>query len=51
MNMTNTGKIIAGVIILVLVVWGLSSISEQGGSETIKIGFVGPLSGDLANIG
>ena len=49
--MTKTGKIVSGIIVLILIVWGLTSISKQDSPETIKIGFVGPLSGDLANMG
>lgn len=51
--MNKTGKAIAWVIVIVLVIWGISSLSKKGGtdSETVKIGFVGPLTGDLANMG
>lgn len=54
--MNKTGKIIVWVVVLILVVWGLMKISkkesdESKESETIKIGFVGPLSGELANMG
>ena len=57
--MTKTGKIVAGIIIAVLVIWGISSVSKTGTTTSttkstagsIKIGFVGPLTGDLANMG
>ena len=57
--MTKTAKTIVWVIVIALVVWGFSSLlkspkSENGtGAEkgSIKIGFVGPLTGDLANAG
>lgn len=51
--MNKTGKIIVWIIVIVLVIWGISSISKDGGTgaDTIKIGFVGPLTGDLANMG
>lgn len=56
MDDTNKGggfwKGVAGVVVVVLIVWGLTSFSG-GAKETgpIKIGFAGPLTGDLANIG
>lgn len=51
--MTKTGKIIIWVIVLILVVWGIALISKKDASdsETIKIGFLGPLTGEMANIG
>lgn len=51
--MNTTGKIIVGIVVVVLVIWGVSSISGKSGTvpEIIKIGFMGPLSGDTANIG
>lgn len=51
--MNTTGKFIMWVVVLVLIVWGISSVSKKSGtsSETIKIGFVGPLTGELANMG
>src|SRR3990167_2774052 len=51
--MNTTGKIIVWVIVLVLVIWGIISISKNSDtdSDTIKIGFMGPLSGDTANLG
>lgn len=49
---------IIGVIVLVFVVWGLSSViggqstlTDMENTEPIKIGFVGPLTGDEAAIG
>ena len=51
--MTKTIKIVIWVVVLVLIVWGISSMSRKDGNipEIIKIGFMGPLSGDTANIG
>ena len=49
--MTKTGKVIVWAVVIVVVILGLSLISKKEDSETIKIGFVGPLSGDLANMG
>ena len=54
--MTKTGKIIAGVIVVLLVIWGVSMISSKSGTTTnetgpIKVGFVGPLTGDGAALG
>lgn len=52
--MNNTAKTIIGIIIAVLVIWGIASISnspveEESGS--IQIGFIGPLTGDAAAYG
>lgn len=59
--MNTTAKVIVGVIVVVLVIWGLASWSGQPAeapgpattttTEPIKIGFIGPLTGDAANIG
>lgn len=51
--MTKTGKVVVWGIVLILVIWGIVSISkkEEVSTEPIKIGFLGPLSGDTANIG
>ncbi|OGI86230.1 hypothetical protein A3A05_00485 [Candidatus Nomurabacteria bacterium RIFCSPLOWO2_01_FULL_41_12] len=51
--MTTTGKVIVWGVVAVLVIWGIVSMSKKDGteSETIKIGFIGPLTGDTANIG
>ena len=51
--MNKTAKIVVGIVVVVLVIFGLSSMSKKSGtdSETVKIGFMGPLSGDTANIG
>lgn len=51
--MSKTGKIVVWVVIAILAIWGISSISKKSDtdSETIKIGFVGPLTGELANMG
>ena len=48
--MNKTAKILVWVVVIVLVIWGITSISK-GGSNTIKIGFMGPLTGDTADIG
>src|SRR3989344_5931491 len=50
--MNKTAKIIVWVVVVALVVWGISAMSDKTAqSETIKVGFTGPLSGDLANMG
>ncbi len=53
--MSKGVKIIIGLIVIVLIIWGISSASKKGGApaanEPIKIGFTAPMSGDLANIG
>lgn len=59
--MNTTTKVIVGIIVVVLVIWGLASWSGQpaeapsgstpAATEPIKIGFIGPLTGDAANIG
>src|SRR3989338_7668625 len=51
--MNTTTKVIVWVVVIILVIWGISSMSKNGStsSESIKIGFVGPLSGELANMG
>jgi len=51
--MTTTGKVIVWGVVAVLVIWGLISMSKKNStsSETIKIGFTGPLTGDTANLG
>ncbi len=51
--MNKTVKIVVWVVVIVLVLWGLSSLSNKEVAETgpIKIGFLGPLTGDLAGIG
>ncbi|MEK7185690.1 MAG: ABC transporter substrate-binding protein, partial [Patescibacteria group bacterium] len=54
--MNNTVKLIGGIIVLVLIVWGITAFTNPSGapvSETgpIKIGFIGPLSGDAAVYG
>ncbi len=54
--MTKTGKIIVWIVVIVLVIWGIFAISgkkeeAKTESDTIKLGFVGPLTGDLANMG
>lgn len=51
--MNKMGKIIVWIVVIVLVIWSIFSMSKKSGtdSETVKIGFMGPLSGDTANIG
>src|SRR3989344_2381849 len=59
--MNSTAKIILGVVVVILIIWGLVSWSGKpavapapvggGTSEPIRIGFIGPLTGDVANIG
>ena len=54
--MNNTVKLIGGIIVLALIVWGITAFTNPAGapvSETgpIKIGFIGPLSGDAAAYG
>jgi len=51
--MNNATKVIVWIVVLALVVWGIVALSKKDGasSETIKIGFVGPLTGELANMG
>jgi branched-chain amino acid transport system substrate-binding protein len=48
------GKIIGWVVVLALVVWGIFALINDGTPEDdgpIKIGFMGPLSGDAASYG
>jgi branched-chain amino acid transport system substrate-binding protein len=52
--MNKTGKIIVWVVVIILVIWGISLLSKKNdlsSGEPIKIGFLGPLTGDLGNIG
>src|SRR3989338_3759210 len=51
--MNNATKVIVWIVVLALVVWGIVALSKKDGasSETIKIGFVGHLTGELANMG
>lgn len=51
--MNKTGKIIVWVVVIVLVIWGITLVSkkEPSDSSPIKIGFMGPLSGEMANVG
>ena len=51
---SSMGKAILWLVVLVLIVGGFILYGSRGGSATkepIKIGFTGPLTGDLANIG
>jgi branched-chain amino acid transport system substrate-binding protein len=50
--MSTFGKIVTWIVVIAIVVWGFMSLGKKGAdSKTIKIGFVGPLTGDLANMG
>ncbi|MFA5936364.1 MAG: ABC transporter substrate-binding protein [Candidatus Paceibacterota bacterium] len=52
--MNKTWKVIVWIVIVVLVVWGAVALLNKNSidsSETIKIGFLGPLTGDLATPG
>ena len=53
--MSTTGKVILWGVVAVLVIWGIVAMTGGNGdmaeAETIKIGFVGPLTGELANMG
>ena len=53
-------KVVIGIIVLVLVIWGISAlvttspktaVSPTTSGEPIKIGFIGPLTGDAASLG
>src|SRR3989344_124171 len=55
--MSTLGKIIVAVIVIIILVWigyylatQPATPTDQSG-EPIKIGFIGPLTGELANIG
>ena len=51
--MNTTAKVIAWVVVLVLIIWGIVSLSKKSGTsaETIKIGVILPLTGDAAGYG
>ncbi len=53
--MNKATKIILGIIVIILIIWGISSATKKGGTpaanEPIKIGFIGPLTGDVAIYG
>ncbi len=52
--MNITTKWIVGIIIVLLVIWGIYSVVQQpkeATGESIKIGFIGPLTGDGSSIG
>lgn len=55
--MSKTAKIIIGLIVIILIIWGISSASKgtketaSSSTEPIKIGVVAPLSGDAAPYG
>jgi len=52
--MNKTIKIVVGIVVLILAVWGISSLFATKGPETkqtIKIGVTLPLTGDVAMLG
>lgn len=56
--MSSTAKVILGIIVLVLVFWGGNALKTKKQNQTgqvsvekVKIGFMGPLSGDAASYG
>ncbi len=55
--MNKNLKILAGIIIIILIIWGISSMNKKDSgnlnleNETIKIGLISPLSGPLAYLG
>lgn len=54
--MSNATKTVLWIIVLILVIWGISSAVGSAPAKVtdmtpIKIGFTGPLSGEFANIG
>ena len=51
--MSNTAKTVVGIIVLVLVVWGIMAVNgkKAAAPAVVKIGFTGPLTGDTADIG
>src|SRR4051812_22363375 len=53
--MNKTAKIVLWIVVLVLIIWGISSISKNANQVAdtgpIKIGFIGPLTGDAAAYG
>lgn len=53
--MKQSTKIIIGIIVVIVVIWGgyalFGGSKNPSSTEPIKIGFIGPLTGDAANIG
>lgn len=54
--MSKTAKIVIGLIVIILIIWGISASkgtkdSKPASNEPIKIGFIGPLTGDAAIYG
>jgi hypothetical protein len=54
--MSKTAKIVIGLIVIILIIWGISASkgtkdSKPTSNEPIKIGFIGPLTGDAAIYG
>lgn len=49
--MTKSAKIVIGIIIIILIWLGYFYYKKPVEQETVKIGFIGPLSGDLASWG
>jgi branched-chain amino acid transport system substrate-binding protein len=50
-NSAGFMKTILGLVVAVLVIWGLVSLSDGGSKGPIKIGFIGSLTGDAAAYG
>jgi branched-chain amino acid transport system substrate-binding protein len=55
--MTKTGKIVAWIVVIVIIIVVIVAMKSKGisttasSTEPIKIGFVGPLTGDVAGLG
>ncbi|PIT92175.1 MAG: hypothetical protein COU08_03770 [Candidatus Harrisonbacteria bacterium CG10_big_fil_rev_8_21_14_0_10_42_17] len=50
--MSSGGKFIAGIIVLGLIVWvGFSLVNTPEAGKIVKVGFMGPLTGDVASYG
>ncbi len=54
--MSKTIKTVIWIIVIILVVWGIYSLATQEGSPEmgegpVKIGYIGPLTGEAANFG
>jgi branched-chain amino acid transport system substrate-binding protein len=50
-SMNKTAKIILGVVVLVIIIVLVIAFYKPAPKEAIKIGFIGPLTGDVANFG
>lgn len=55
--MSKTTKVIVWIIVILIAIWAISAVMKSpantgvNNTESITIGFVGPLTGDLANMG